>query len=94
MLDDKKFDLRIYVMITQVGCYPDKRTVAFIADEGLVRLCTEDYEKADASNMHKLLGHLTNFSLNKNSENYQNSEHLDQFSLENASKRPLSSVFA
>ena len=64
-------------MITQVGCYPDKRTVAFIADEGLVRLCTEDYEKADASNMHKLLGHLTNFSLNKNSENYQNSEHLD-----------------
>ena len=43
MLDDKKFDLRIYVMVTQIGSFPDKRSVAFIADEGLVRLCTEDY---------------------------------------------------
>ena len=92
-MDDKKFDVRIYVLVTQIGRYPDKKTVAFIADEGLVRLCTEDYKKPDSSNMHKLLGHLTNFSLNKNSDNYCNSEDLDPFSLELASKRPLSSAF-
>ena len=63
-----------------------------MADEGLVRLCTEDYEKPDRQNMHKLLSHLTNFSLNKNSDNFQNAEYLDQDELEMASKRPLSSV--
>lgn len=77
LIDDKKFDIRVYVMVTQVGCYPNKKSVAFIADEGLVRLCTQDYEKPDQSNMHHLLTHLTNYSLNKNSEEYVNSEGLD-----------------
>lgn len=42
LIDGKKFDLRIYVMVTSLGG-PDPAT-AFIADEGLVRLCTKDYE--------------------------------------------------
>lgn len=92
LIDGKKFDLRIYVMVTQIGSYPAKKTVAFLAEEGLVRLCTEDYVKPNKSNFHKLLSHLTNFSLNKNSENYTNAEFLDQEELEMASKRPLSSV--
>ena len=34
-------------MITQIGSYPEKLPIAFIAEEGLVRLCTEDYEQPD-----------------------------------------------
>lgn len=93
LIDGKKFDLRIYVMVTQIGSYPESKPIAFIADEGLVRLCTEDYERPDPSNMHKLLTHLTNFSLNKLSENYVNSEDMDAYNLEQSSKRPLSHVF-
>ena len=45
LIDNKKFDLRIYVLVTSIGI-TDEAT-AFIADEGLVRLCTKDYEKPD-----------------------------------------------
>jgi len=82
LIDGKKFDLRIYVMITQIGSYPEKQTIAFIAKEGLVRLCTEDYSMPDSSNMHKLLSHLTNFSLNKLSKKFVNSEDLDAENIE------------
>mmetsp|Transcript_12514 Transcript_12514/g.16012 ORF Transcript_12514/g.16012 Transcript_12514/m.16012 type:complete len:388 (+) Transcript_12514:337-1500(+) len=92
LLDGKKFDLRIYVMVTQIGSYPEKQPVAFIADEGLVRLCTEDYARPDASNLHNLLSHLTNFSLNKLSDKFVNSEDLDAYNIEQSSKRPLSTV--
>ena len=69
VLDNKKFDLRIYVVVTHMGNDKIPMT-AFICDEGLVRLCTEDYKKPSKDNMHVLLGHLTNYSLNKNSKNY------------------------
>ena len=36
LLDGKKFDLRIYVMVTQIGSYPERSPIAFIAEEGLV----------------------------------------------------------
>lgn len=39
LLDNKKFDLRLYVLI--VGFDPIR---AYLADEGLARLCTEDYK--------------------------------------------------
>ena len=39
MIDNKKFDLRLYVLIA--GLNPVR---AYIADEGLARLCTEDYK--------------------------------------------------
>ena len=82
LLDRKKFDLRIYVMVTQIGSYPEKKPIAFIADEGLVRLCTEDYTPPDSSNLHNLLQHLTNFSLNKLSEKFVNSEDLDAYNID------------
>ena len=69
-------------MITQIGSYPEKLPIAFIAEEGLVRLCTEDYQKPDSSNLQNLLSHLTNFSLNKLSENFVNAEGLDDFNIE------------
>ena len=93
LIDNKKFDLRIYVMVVQLGAYPNQEPIAFIADEGLVRLCTEDYNKPDSSNLHNLLSHLTNYSLNKLSENFVKSEDLEEYNINEASKRPLSSVF-
>lgn len=38
LLDGKKFDLRLYVLIK--GYDPVE---AYLADEGLVRVCTENY---------------------------------------------------
>ena len=93
VLDNKKFDLRIYVMVTSLGSGTggDDPITAFIADEGMARFCTEDYLKPDADNIDVLLGHLTNYSLNKNSDNYMHSE--DLLYQQEGSKRTLSSVF-
>jgi ribosomal protein L29 len=77
--------LRIYVLVTSIDPF-----VAFIADEGMVRFCTEDYVKPEKDNMHKVLGHLTNFSLNKLSDKFVNTHDLEQ--QEAASKRTLSSL--
>ena len=65
LLLNKKFDLRIYVMVTSL-----QPLQAFINTEGLVRVCTEEYSKPSKDNMHKLLSHLTNYTLNKMSTNY------------------------
>ena len=66
LLEDKKFDLRLYVLVK--GFDPME---AYLADEGLARLCTEPYRQPNAANMKNMFMHLTNFSLNKNSENYK-----------------------
>eukprot|EP00347_Sterkiella_histriomuscorum_P019520 403341319 len=85
LVDNKKFDLRIYVMVTSIN-----PMIAFIADEALVRFCTEDYQKPERENMHKILQHLTNFSLNKLSDKYVNCEDIAE--QENATKRTLTSL--
>jgi tubulin polyglutamylase TTLL7 len=46
LLDDFKFDLRIYVLIT--SCDPLR---AFIYNNGLVRLSTEPYQEPNESNL-------------------------------------------
>lgn len=55
-----------------------KELTAFVAKEGLVRLCTQDYQKPQKDNLHLLLGHLTNYSLNKLSENYVHTEDMTE----------------
>ena len=85
LIDGKKFDLRIYVLISQIGSYPAKPTIAFVAQEGMVRLCTVNYEQPSAQNMHNLLQHLTNSSLNKLSSDFVTSENLYE-----STTRPLS----
>lgn len=60
-----KHDMRVYVTITSVE--PLK---AFINMDGLVRFCTEPYQAPNSENRIKGTMHLSNYSLNKNSEAY------------------------
>lgn len=68
---------------------------AYICDEGLGRFCTENYQMPYAGNMKNMYMHLTNYSLNKNSENYIACDG-DNFLKEDgdkASKRLLSTIW-
>lgn len=85
LIEGKKFDLRIYVVLSQIGAYPNKPTVAHVATEGMARLCTIDYEQPSSSNLHNLLQHLTNSSLNKLSDDFISTENLHE-----STTRPLS----
>ena len=40
LIDKKKFDFRLYVLISSVEPY-----LCYLNEEGLIRLCTEDYQK-------------------------------------------------
>ncbi len=64
LVNGLKFDLRIYVGIT---CFNPLRI--YMYEEGLVRFATEKYEP-NFDNAESLFAHLTNYSLNKYSENY------------------------
>ena len=65
LVDKKKFDLRVYVLISSVNPF-----IAFINDEGLARFCTENYELPTKENLKNPYIHLTNYSLNKLSPKY------------------------
>lgn len=67
LVDGIKFDLRVYVVVTGIN---EGDVHAFIADEGLARFCTEKYEKPTRDNLKHAYMHLTNYSLNKHSEEY------------------------
>ncbi|CAK72356.1 unnamed protein product (macronuclear) [Paramecium tetraurelia] len=43
---------------------------SYINEEGLARLCTENYQDITSSNLSNVYMHLTNYSLNKNSQNF------------------------
>lgn len=65
LVDKKKFDFRIYVVIKGI-----EQIEAYLCDEGLARFCTSNYRKPDHQNIKNLYMHLTNFSLNKNSDKF------------------------
>lgn len=66
---DYKFDFRIYVLITSVI---DPMTI-FLFNDGLVRLASEKYQGSkDTQDAYK---HLTNYSLNKKNENFDDGVH-------------------
>lgn len=74
LIENKKFDFRMYLMITGVD-----KMEAFIAFEGLTRFCTEEYkepktreEENEDLEQDNLMGHLTNYCLNKDSDKFVN----------------------
>lgn len=92
LLGGKKFDLRVYVLVTDLGNRDGEPVISFVADEALVRVCTENYDAPSSKNMHNLLSHLTNYSLNKNSDKFVEEEADAEAETENLSKRTLGSV--
>lgn len=65
LIDNLKFDLRIYVLVA--GCDPLR---IYLHKEGLARFATENYVKPTKSNLGKQCMHLTNYAINKTSENF------------------------
>jgi tubulin polyglutamylase TTLL6/13 len=65
LIDNLKFDLRIYVLLT--GINPLR---AYIYREGLARFATEEYMSPLGSNLGNLCMHLTNYAINKDSDQF------------------------
>jgi len=63
-----KFDLRIYVLLTSVD--PIK---LYIYEDGLVRFATEEFSLSE-EHLKDKFRHLTNYSVNKNNENFEYNE--------------------
>ncbi|EDO36510.1 predicted protein [Nematostella vectensis] len=83
LLEKFKFDLRIYVL---VKCLDPLEI--YVCREGMGRFCTEVYRPPSQKNLHRCYMHLTNYSLNKYSSSYVQSDDDDK-----GSKRKLSCVF-
>ena len=65
LIDGYKYDLRLYVFIN--GINPLR---IYLYKDGLARFATEPYQKPNEKNMDNLFMHLTNYAINKESENY------------------------
>ncbi|XP_054617816.1 tubulin polyglutamylase ttll6 isoform X4 [Dunckerocampus dactyliophorus] len=80
VIDGYKFDLRIYVLVT--SCDPLR---IFLFEEGLARFCTTKYTEPAHGNVDKVCMHLTNYSINKHSDNFVHDHDM-------GSKRKLSAL--
>uniref|UniRef100_A0AC35UD71 DUF862 domain-containing protein n=1 Tax=Rhabditophanes sp. KR3021 TaxID=114890 RepID=A0AC35UD71_9BILA len=60
-----KFDLRFYVLVTSF--HP---LICYLFDEGLTRFASQPYN-LDMEDLDKIFVHLTNYSLNKDSESFE-----------------------
>ncbi|XP_041087353.1 tubulin polyglutamylase ttll6 [Polyodon spathula] len=78
IIDSFKFDLRIYVLVT--SCDPFR---IFVHSEGLARFCTTKYCDPSHSNVDNVCMHLTNYAINKHSDNFVRND-------DTGSKRKLS----
>lgn len=85
LIDGLKFDLRIYAMV--YGCDPLR---VFVYQEGLARFATEEYVGPTNGNLDNLFMHLTNYAINKNSDNFEFNEDADDDS--SGHKRSLTAV--
>jgi len=65
LIDNLKFDLRLYVMIRSV----EPLQILFYR-EGLARFATFEYEQPNKQNMGNFFMHLTNYAINKKNENF------------------------
>jgi hypothetical protein len=65
LIDDLKYDLRIYVLL--YGVNPLR---IYLHKMAFARFCTEPYEKPKKDNLNNVFMHLTNYAINKDAENY------------------------
>lgn len=86
LLRNKKFDLRIYALITNLD-----PLCVFINEEGLARFCTEDYQAPNNSNISNAFMHLTNYSLNKRSAKFVHTDEISE--INDGSKQTLRSFY-
>ncbi|CAD8087330.1 unnamed protein product [Paramecium sonneborni] len=87
LIDKKKFDLRLYVLIISLDPY-----LCYINKEGLARFCTVDYEKPNDKNLRNPFMHLTNYSLNKRNTNFQFYNGKNILDINEGTKRTYSSI--
>jgi len=72
LINGKKYDLRLYLLVT--GFTPLK---IYLFDNGLARFCTEKYD-LNFNKMKDKFIHLTNYSINKISENFELNDSVDK----------------
>ncbi|CAF3048765.1 unnamed protein product [Rotaria sp. Silwood2] len=65
LLDGFKFDLRVYVAVT--SCDPFR---IFVYKDGLARFTTQQYEEPSNSNCKDIFMHLTNYAIQKRSDDF------------------------
>ena len=65
LIDGFKYDLRVYVFVN--GINPLR---IYVYKDGLARFATEQYQKPSDKNIDNLFMHLTNYAINKESENF------------------------
>jgi tubulin polyglutamylase TTLL6/13 len=65
LIDGFKFDIRIYVLVT--SCDPLR---VYLYQEGIARFCTKPYCEPNEENSKEISMHLTNFAINKKSDNF------------------------
>jgi len=87
VLDGFKFDCRVYSVVTSV--YPLR---GYMFDEGLARFCTVPYVAPKASNLSNSKMHLTNYAINKKSEEFEGNTGLAAH--DEGSKRSLSAALS
>jgi tubulin polyglutamylase TTLL6/13 len=85
LIDGLKFDMRIYVLV--YGVDPLR---VFVFREGLARFATEPYVPPFKANMENLFIHLTNYAINKMSDNFEKNEAEDND--DEGSKRSVTAV--
>lgn len=71
LIDGKKFDLRIYVVVT---CFDPLRV--YLYEEGLCRIATVKYSHKRTSFANRKM-HLTNYSINKKSKDFVQNHDMD-----------------
>ncbi|EKX44293.1 hypothetical protein GUITHDRAFT_72357, partial [Guillardia theta CCMP2712] len=84
LIEGKKFDLRLYVLVTNMV-----ELRAYLFSEGLARFASEAYEKISTGNMDMRYMHLTNYSVNKQHKDFETDE---EANASKGSKRSLGFV--
>ena len=71
LINGRKYDLRLYLLVT--GYCPLK---IYLFDNGLARFCSEQYD-LNPEKMSNIYIHLTNYSINKTSTNFEQNDTVD-----------------